>query len=328
MDYGRLITRAFQIAIRYKFLWPLGFLASFAEGGGIHFPSFPGSYDSGHRDSSLFGTLQGTRDFSVVREFFPPDFFDRPPELPVILLLAALALIVALGVIVVSTMARGGVIASTAAIESGEPISFSRAFSIGYRFFWRLLALGLVVGLLALGVLAVLAAPVVILAVLKIYWAAILVGIPMLLLFIPMVIYLTVLWLYAARFVVLRGNGVRASMANAHSLMLRHKGEVTLVWLLAVALGIGIAIGMVIAMLVVGLPLGLIGYLIYTAAGLLPTLIYGVIFGSIFLLGLFLLIGITTAFRMSYWTLAFLDFTSRAPQEIVISPPPTPAPAG
>jgi hypothetical protein len=334
MDYGRLISRAFEITKRHRFLWWLGILAGFTEmGGGFNFPN-PGDFGKDWpkptHQHGQFSQLFQHFHLSLSSPFgsqFPSRFNDfnlMGIGIGLIIILALLTLVIGLGVVVISTMARGGLIASVAGIERQEPVSFKRGFGAGYHAFWRIFAIGLLIGLAALGVLALLAVPAIILAITEHYIGAIILGILGFLIFLPIVLYLGLLVNYALRIVVIENGGVQASLSGAHQIIRRNLGPVLLVWLLALAFGIGYAVALTIALLVVLIPLALLGWAIYSGLGLVVTIIYGVIFGLLVLAGILFVQGLMATFISSYWTLAYLALT-KPKEQIVEVPLPAPA---
>ncbi len=127
MDYARLLGRSWGITWRWKVLWILGFLASLGTGSTAGNPSYT-------MDSSDFG-----------RYTYGPRV---PPE--VITLLAAavcLGLIIAIAVWVVSTIARGGLIAGVQQVEDEGNTGFGQAWRVGARRFWTLFGIGILAGL-------------------------------------------------------------------------------------------------------------------------------------------------------------------------------------
>jgi hypothetical protein len=332
MDYGRLISRAFEITKRHRFLWWLGILAGFTEmGGGFNFPS-PGDFGKdwpkpSHHYEQFSQSLQQLH-FSL-SSFFPPEFsdpinyFGRSMFL-LIVLIAGLALVIGLGILVISTMARGGLIASVAGIERQEPVSFKLGFRAGYHAFWRIVAANLLVGLGVLGILALLALPVIILAVTEHHVGAVILGVLAVLILLPILIYCGNLTMYAMRVILIENGGVQASLSGAHQIIKRNLGPVLLVWLLAVALGLGFAVALIVAFLIVLIPLGLLGWAIYAGLGMTVTIIYAVIFGLLVLAGMIFVQGLWSTFHSSYWTLAYLALI-KPKEQIVEAPLPLPA---
>lgn len=299
MNYGKLISRAFQITLRHRFLWLLGILAG---GGGFN---FRGSY-GGSEDQ--YGRVES---FDHVAAWVMA-------HLPLVILLGAILLLIVIFFVVLSFIAKGGLIASVADIEKQRPVSFSAGMDAGYHAFWRVLGVDLLVGFGILSAIAFVAVPVVALVLTKHYIAAVLLGVSLLLPLIAAFIYLGLLLMYAERLAVAAAAGVIASLTGAHRILLSFKGEVLLVWLIAIALGMGISFATLIVILVIALPHIAAGVAVYVTLGLIPTLIYAALPALMLFATALLLTGITNTFQSSYWTLAYLQLTQ---------PPTQPTPA-
>jgi hypothetical protein len=132
MDYGQLLSRTWDIVWKYKFLIILGVLVALSSGLG-----------TGTSSGTNFRFEADPQDLG----FGPPpsDAFAEP-ALPLWLgiLLVLVALTVAVGLWIISTLARGGLIAGAAAADEGQPTSFSQAWRAGWQRGWTLLGIGLV----------------------------------------------------------------------------------------------------------------------------------------------------------------------------------------
>ncbi|MCE7980501.1 MAG: hypothetical protein DYG89_04860 [Caldilinea sp. CFX5] len=127
MDYSRLLNRAWTIVWTHKFLIFLGVLA--ALGGG------EGGNNISWQMSGSNGDNQPTVDWGE-------NVFTR---IPVWLLVFGVAFLLALGLIlwVVSTVARGGLIAGVDTIERGGETTFLTAWNAGWQKVWTLLGIAL-----------------------------------------------------------------------------------------------------------------------------------------------------------------------------------------
>jgi hypothetical protein len=118
MDYGKILSRAWEITWRWKVLWILGFLAGLGSGGG---GGGGGSYSG---DGSEFGRI--------------------PPELiALIFALACVAILIAIAIWVVSVIARGGLIAGVQQVEDEGSTTFGQAWRVGASRFWTLFGVGI-----------------------------------------------------------------------------------------------------------------------------------------------------------------------------------------
>ncbi len=161
LDYGQLLRRAWDIIWANKFLILLGVLVALTNGG--------------NASGSGTGFRFNDGDFRY-HQPMPRDFEGLPqiPELQQILrdwgfpiavggaLLVIgiiVAVVIGLGIWVISTLARGSLIAGVNTIGDGGVSSFSQAFAAGWAKGWRLLGIsilpgipGLILLLFALGV--------------------------------------------------------------------------------------------------------------------------------------------------------------------------------
>jgi hypothetical protein len=210
----------------------------------------------------------------------------------------ALALTVGLALWVVSTIARGGLIAGASTIDAGAASSFSQAWSAGWRRGWTLLGIGilpaipgvilLVMGLGTAGMLAgvygygltgegiaplLLSGPAVILAAL----ACIL---------LPLALLLSLLQTLANRACILEDLGVFASYRRGIAVLLENIGPALVLFLIQIAIGIAVGIAMFIP-----------GILILLCCVLWPLLL--------------LINGAKTAYFSTLWTLAWRQWTGQ-----------------
>jgi hypothetical protein len=156
MDYGNVLSRAWNIIWENKWLILLGVLVALG--------SSSGSSGAG-RGNVNWNLDEG--DFNLPKWDIPD--FRGDLDLPVLaivagLALVSLALVIGIALWVVATISRGGLIAGVGTIDEGGTSSFSAAWNAGWRKGWRLLGIGilpaipgfilLVAGLGALGVFA------------------------------------------------------------------------------------------------------------------------------------------------------------------------------
>jgi hypothetical protein len=117
MDFGKVLTRAWQITWRWKVLWILGFLASLGRGIA---PSNP-NYEFNGRD---FGYHYET--------YVPPEVW------AIIASVACLAILIGIALWVISVIARGGLIAGVQQVEEEGTTRFGQAWRVGVKRFWTL----------------------------------------------------------------------------------------------------------------------------------------------------------------------------------------------
>lgn len=144
MDYAGVLKRAWQITWRNKALWILGILASCSGNGG-----------SGNRSASgmNFRFPSGSNQ--------PPQgmdqFFQGIPEGTLVaIVLAILCAIVLIAVIfwVLGALGQSGLIAGFNVADEAGAVSLGQAFNLGLTFFWKLLIIQIIVGVVWFVVIA------------------------------------------------------------------------------------------------------------------------------------------------------------------------------
>ena len=144
MNYGELITSAFHITLRNRYLWFFGFFVGLGSGGGGG--GGGGGGDVEDRRSAEIASIAAVQQGGT---------FDSALLIIGVVLVALVVLLVFLALYVVS---QGGLTESVAAIERGEARRFSSTWRAGVSYFWRvlgqvLLFVGIVLGiLLAVGI--------------------------------------------------------------------------------------------------------------------------------------------------------------------------------
>lgn len=159
MDYGAVLSRAWQIGWRNKGLWVLGILAGCSAsgrgGGGQSTSGFQGyDFGSGDLPSGAPGAMRGFE-----------QFLENNADALILIGLGVLCVVVALGLffLALGVIGQGGLIAGYAKADEGARVTLGEAFNDGLQYFWRLLGIrvvfwlaGLVIGLvLVLGLLGV-----------------------------------------------------------------------------------------------------------------------------------------------------------------------------
>jgi hypothetical protein len=130
MEYGKIINRSASIVWQNKFLMVLGILAAIGSG------FFGGSGGGGGGDT-------GDTGFGDPGQF--SEFGDEIAAfaIGVVIVLICVGLLIGIVLWVISTVARGGLIASVSNIEDGEKSSFRQAWSAGWSKVWTLLGISL-----------------------------------------------------------------------------------------------------------------------------------------------------------------------------------------
>jgi hypothetical protein len=301
MDYGKVLSRAWEITWRWKILWLLGFLAALGNAA-----STGGSSSSYTTDSSQWNGY-------------------RAPIIPgeiwaLIAALACVGLFIAIALWVVSTIARGGLIAGVQQVEDEDSTSFGRAWRAGASRFWTLVGIGVLTVLLplvvfllgAFGTFVVVASTVGITGGSKGAIAA-----PIILAItcsgvlccglVILSVILAQIRIYAERAAVLEGLGWIDAFKRGWQVLKDNLGPTIIYWL--IFLVIGLAVGAVIVFV---LFLSLFPLFMILAATELEWLIVGSVccLGPVAIIVAALVGAIIQTFSSATWTLAYREMTS------------------
>lgn len=315
MDYGNLLSRAWRISWRHKFLFALGFLAALGSSGS----------SAGQRFN-----------YSFSGDELPPSVLQNADQLlalagPLLAVLACVGLVVGIAMWLIRLVAQAGLISSAARLDRGETSSFGQAFSAGtsylpriaglniliYLPFWLIGAVTTAIGVFAFGAAIVSAVggqggPE--LDTLGAGFA--LIAICVLALFCllaPLLAVATVVYAFAQRGIVLQDMGVTQSIGYSWRFIRNNVGDVLLLVLIIIVLSVlfGIGVGLVL------LPLSFLAFgptfLELLSGGQLQTMDAVFAVGGAIALGLIsaLLNSVFIAYRSVTVTLAYQDLLAK-----------------
>jgi len=315
MDYGKILGRAWEIIWRWKILWLLGFLAALGSGGS----GANTSYRFGEQDFQN-GTLPN---------------INWPVIGGALVALACLGILVGLALLIISIIARGGLIAGVAQVEDDGSTGFARAWAVGATRFWTLFGIGVLVFLplllliivVLLGVFALAGGSAALMSqgeqsvgpLVGTFLACLCPGICLLIIF---GIVLGQIQIYAERAAILEGLGWIDAFKRGWQVLRANIGPTVVLWLIFLVLGLVIgAIALAVSLPIV-LPLvALLG----NSGGDMPS---GAIWVPICGLGLLAVVvsavinSVVTAFTSATWTLAYRQLTAAAlPPAPPVEPP-------
>jgi hypothetical protein len=243
MDYGKLLSRAWEIIWEHKFLILLGVLVVLSSGGNNSGSFYGAQYrvDAGDRP---FGPGAG-RDWLPALEAW---------SVALIVLVVVLVMAIALVLWGISTIARGGLISAVDEIDGGGSTSFRAAWRAGWARGWRLIGIGLVPAIPGLLILL----PV--LVMVAVWWATpvayrlgtaewgVLAALSAVVLCVvaPMVLILNLLRELANRACMLEDMGVVASYKRGVEVLRANLGPAIVLFLIQVAITIGLGVLMII----------------------------------------------------------------------------------
>jgi hypothetical protein len=313
MQYSRLVRDAWTLTWRHRFLWVFAFFGGARGGGGCGFNYREGFSGGGSNGPRLPGGDEVERLASQVGDW-------ASAHLGLIVAVGLVLFLLVLALIIVSFVARGALISSTARVALGQPTTASQGWAIGRQLGWRyvrltilllLIGLAIVVAIFAIVLLFVgLAAISQVLAIVL----GILVGLAALVGLIALAIAFSVVIAYAERAIALDDLGARASLRRGVALVRLRTVESLALWVISLVIGIVTAIVFVAVVLVLALPLGGLGVVAYLTSGLGAETLLVALFAALVLISvLWFLSAIAGTFTSGFWTLAYMSLTQRYP---------------
>lgn len=304
MNYGKILSRAWEITWKWKVLWLLGFLAALGRAMGS-------TSNTGYQVDEWSGRI-------------------APEVAGALAIFACLAVIIAIAIWVVSVIARGGLIAGVQQIADEGSTTFSSAWRVGVSRFWTLFGIGILAAIPLL-IAAVIGAIVLVGFILggvslsdatsggaaPIVSASVFCGSTFCCGMVILAIILGQIRVYAERAAVMEGLGWIDAFVRGWDVLKRNLGHTIVFWLLF--LGLAILIGVVIAVVVLALALPFIA--IVASSDLRGWLVAPVLCGGLLTLIVgALLNAIIEAFVSASWTLAYREMAglSAVPAEVVV----------
>jgi hypothetical protein len=321
MNYGDLISEAFRITWRNRFLWFFGF---FAAGGGSSFNfNFPAGSGDGGVPGNVPGSLSG------------PGRWIQENLVLFFVVVGVLVLVLVLVFIALALISSGGLTDSVAALHRGEQRRFSSTWRAGLFYFWRVLGQALLFILISLGLLLVIGLPVglglaAVFAVtestgLRVLFI-VLVALFAILVLVAVFVALYIIGQLALRALVVGGERILGSISAGYNLFRRNIGRSLLVWVIQIALAIGIGIAALVVFLILGLVLIGPAVALFVADYTTAAIVVGVVGGLLFLIPVLVISGAIGTFNHTYWTLAYLRLMEPTPPPASTEPylPPGP----
>mgnify|MGYP001054570568 CR=1 FL=1 len=298
MDYGKVLSRAWEITWRWKVLWILGFLAALGRGGTGGNPNFS-------TDSSKWGR-------TYVQHV--------PPEIMALIAgILCLALFIGIAIWVVSVIARGGLIAGVQQVEEEGATSFGQAWRGGASRFWTLCGIGILAAIpliiLLFGGIAVLVATIAGgLAIfngsnasgLGIVLPAVFCGSTLCCGLLALSVVLAQIRIYAERAAILEGLGWLQAFGRGWEVLKSNLGPTIVLWLIFFLIGLVLAALIFVLLLPVLLPLFALAGNTDPRLWLVASLCCGGLL--VFVLGA-LISAVVETFSSATWTLAYRDLT-------------------
>lgn len=291
MDISAIFKRAWEITWKHKGLWLLGILANCSSGG-----------------SQTSSNVSRMPQYTIGGGEFPQvdHWLQSIPEGTWIAIgIAVIGGLILLALIfwVLAAIGNGGLIAGFHTAETGETVTLASAFQQGFRYFWKLLAIQLLLGLASLVVILPVVFGGALFSILTL-GIGLICFIPLICLLIPLGIALSIYTLLTQIALIVEDLDIVAAFQRAWDVFRSNLGEVIVMGLI---LGVGgFVVGLILAIPFILMVLPFITGLIVntetsTIAGLSMTLI-----GILFYMPILLLAsGIMRTFITGSWTLTY-----------------------
>jgi hypothetical protein len=304
LDFGNILTRAWNIAWKNRVLWLFGVLASCGRGGG-------GSGGGGSGFDSENPPITPDGQFVL-----PPEFERTFGSIdPTVLILAALCLGLLLFVIalVVQTLGTGGLIGGIDRADAAGSVSFGEAWSIAIAKFLPLLGLTLLIAVITIVAALIVFVPGVFLSMAT-FGLGLLCFLPLVCVFIIIALLFGLVVQFAQIGVVVDNLPVFDSLRRGWEVF---RANLANTIILAIIVGvIGFVVGLVLALplLFIVLPAvaGVAGFATENQALGAGGLIFALVCFCLYLPVLLVLGGILQAWTTSAFTLAYKTFTRPA----------------
>jgi hypothetical protein len=292
LDFGRILKRAFEITKNNRSLWLFGILIAF--------------FNVGSNVSSNFSRFQPERTVDKLPTIPKID----PSALVATIIIVILAvLVITLIVVFIGFFARAALIDLADKADKGESATIKSGFKGGFTFVLPLFAISIVIGLpliivlllagvllLGPGILLLIAKKTVIGIILLILG-----GLVWLALLIAGSIAVTILNLFADRYLVLDDFGIFESIKRAFALFKGNLGTSLLLWLINIGIGLVQGAIVLIVAAILGLPIVLLAMAV--SYWLFILLIFP--FTAMVFTG-----GLFETFFSTFWTLAYKELVS------------------
>jgi hypothetical protein len=291
MDMSTIFKRAWEITWKHKGLWVLGILAN-CSGGGSQGSSNVSRIPEYQFDGGEFPKLER--------------WFQSIPEeawIAIAIGLVCVILLLALVFWVLAVIGNGGLIAAFQMAETGETVTLGSAFQKGMGYFWKLLAVQLILGLATLLIFLPVILGAVGLSVLTLGIGMICL-IPLICLLIPLGIIITIYTLLTQISLIVEDLDIASAFRRGWEVLRSKPGEIAVMGLILVVGGFVVGLILAIPFVLLALPLitGLImGSDSSSIAGLSVTVV-GIL---LYLPVLLVASGIMRTFITGSWTLTY-----------------------
>jgi len=285
--YIDIFKKAFDITWKNKTLWWFGLFL--ALGGGMGNINYV--FDEKNKNSS-----------EQVTQFISN-------HLGLVVTGAIIPTVVFLTFVVLSIIARGGIIGSIEKVLKNRPFEFRTGMREGKKYFWKIFFLGVILCLLVMASLVILATPVAFLFLAKSYILGVMLAIFAVIIFIPIVVLATYIKTFGEIYIVSGKLSSWSAIETSYDLFRKNLATSLIMGLLFIPVGIIVIMGM----LIVIAPLALLGFF-FAFLGKIGIAV-AVILGIIILFAILLVQSVFQVFHQTAWLLFFHEIATPVVEE-------------
>lgn len=312
LNFGYILTRAWQIIWKYKILWVFGIFAGFAENGG-------GNFNNSNNDSNFnsngnapaFTNRQLGQYLEALEEFFQK-------YLLIIIAVCLALLIISLLLNALGMMGRIGIIKGVAKVENGaEVLAFGEIWSESMPYLWRIFGLNFLIGLVFFIIIVL---PLLVIILLAFSNPAIGLGIaciiPLICILVPVSLVVRIILEQVQPAIVIENLSMAEGLKRGWAIV---KSDIGGIIVMALILGAGsFIIGLVLAIpfILALLPIffSLFAFPQFeTLASIPPIFWVSIACCTLYLPIAIFLSGILTAYKKTAWALAYLQLAKPTP---------------
>ncbi len=315
MNFGEILTKAWNIIWKFKILWVFGILVSCGQGGG--------SGNGGGNASVQFSGSDRNIPYGLRRYFYGlENFFENIHGWQIAAIVIGFIffmLILVLLFSAISTVGRIGLIQGTIQAESGvDRMTFSELFNTGKPYFWRVFGFNFLAGIAIFIIVLLLLIPLIAMTALT-FGIMLVCLIPFICLLIPVGWLVTVLFEQVNIAIVVEDLDIISGFKRGWEVFKDNIGNMIVMGLI---LGIGgFVVGFILAIPIIMVLIPIIVSIIWGASSGSEFLFGGGIAVAVLCLVAYLpvtivLNGILQAYIKTAWTLTYLQLTGKRKQTI------------
>jgi len=303
IKYFKILKESFNLVFKHKYLW---FLGLFLGGGiGSNFFDFPSSWNSDGSENKYSGNTASTvyanvKDVGqVLGEKVSANISNTEW-----LFVTTLIILLIIAFIYVSVTAKGATTWAVVKLQSGAKFGLKDAWDMGQKFFWRKLSYDIIICASMIVIIALLATPIITLAIFELIIPAIILGILFGLALIALLIYLSLFLPYSERVLFLENKKNFQAIFGGFKLFNKNWPNLVLMYLILLGINLLVAVSLIFAVIM----LGLIAFGIGAAFYFINHITGYVIGGTLGLVILIALITLSGALNSFYWSAITLTY--------------------